>query len=126
MTFTNGKKIITNFKNGSPIGVRRLWNADGKLSELHYYFNETMKGHGWATYLDNYLVYQDSSFIINDIEHSIIVPLNKSQEILAGRFYGAFGMGILEDVHSVDVDISSGAEECILNISWKLKGKTTR
>lgn len=119
VTFTNGMKMITSFKNGSPIGVRRIWTAGGKLQEM-YYFNETRIGPGWTMYQEKYLVYQDQSFIQDRLDLTIIVPLNKSQKILAGKFHSA--LGLLEDVHSVDLEIVSKQEDCITNIALKLKG----
>ena len=111
--------MITNFHQGNSVGLTRVWNPRGNLTQL-YYFNETGRGYGWGMASEKYLIYNDYSLVVDDIKLSLFVPFNKSQDIFAGSYFSI--LGYVEDLHSVDVEISSKKEDCILNLRWKLGG----
>ena len=113
-------KYLSSFQKGDPVGLRRVWGPKGNLREISY-FNETGRGYGWGMDFEKYLIYNDYSLVVDDMKLSLFVPFNKTQNIFAGS-YTIISLGCVEDLHSVDVEISSKKEDCILNLKWTLGG----
>jgi hypothetical protein len=117
----DGSMIIGNFKAGNPLGQRRIWNREGDLVQM-FYSNIRPFGWGWHRYGD-YLILTEDTFIKEDDEEpfSVLVPLNKEEEILVGTFQTH--LMSFEDIHGADVEITSSPDSCILRLNWSAKGK---
>ena len=68
--FEDGDSLISNFKNGRPAGVTRLFNIEGKLRQLSYE-DVMMKGYKWTILHSNYLFYTDVSSFFNNHNDTI-------------------------------------------------------
>lgn len=86
-----------------------------------FYSDIKPKGFSWHVE-QSYLIYQYNSFIAADEEIlSVAIPFNKSEEILVGTYN--YALGILDNVHSAEIQIEFNSDFCILNLTWKPKDK---
>ena len=78
--------IISNFKNGTMIGLQRYYVNKTILTNYFYAIGGRRKSWSWVLW-NGYLIYYDYSYIKEDNASalSILVPVNASEEILVGR-----------------------------------------
>ena len=124
VVFTNGERIVANFSSGIPNGPVRKWKSYNQLSALYYAENHEFltKHRKWKLIKEEFLVWTDESFINeNEESWSVFVPLDLSKEIFVGKLDTI--LGLAEDLHLAEVEITSDESECFLTLNWKLKEK---
>ena len=124
VVFTNGERMVANFSNGVPNGPVRKWKSNNQLSSLYYEENHELltKHRKWKLIKEEFLVWTDKSFINeNEESWSVFVPLDPSKEIFVGKLDTI--LGLAEDLHHAEVEITSDESECFLTLNWKFKEK---
>ena len=122
VVFTNGEKIVANFSNGIPKGPVRKWKHNNQLSSLYHEENHELltKHRKWKLIKEEFLIWTDESIINEDEEFwSVFVPLDLSKEIFVGKLDTI--LGLAEDLHLAEVEITSLESDCFLTLNWKLK-----
>lgn len=107
----HGKTYMSDFANGRPCGIVRVWNDKSELVEVFHSATVSMK---WSLEKSKYLLFQGLP-----TEKSLMVPLNVSELIYAGHLHPT--VKTLYEVESVNVMI--GRNNCILHPDWKSSRK---
>ena len=96
-----------------------MWNSDKNLTNL-VYIDGQPKSMCWS-YFQDYLIWEDCSIVKESSElWSLLVPLNSTKDILIGKIYSenSFEFGVGEEIHSVNVHITSENDSCFLTLEW--------
>ena len=80
------------------------------------------KGKSWRL-LDKYLFWSSEEAFYQSADEiwTIFIPLNTTEEILVGK-YDKY-IQLAQDLHSVDITITSSDEDCFLTLSHKILDK---
>ena len=74
--------------------------------------------------VDKYLLWTSISSIAHKDEkdlHTVFISFDKSDEILVGHFDDT--LGIVTDVHEIDVKVASSKGDCFMELDWTLVAK---
>ena len=122
---TNGRIILSNFVHGLPFGPTRTWESnDERLQSYSYQSKQSAItiGRKWVRHKDMLVWTSESSLVQNEDELcSIVVPMNTSDEIVAGKYNSA--TGLVDQLYSTDIEISSSPKDCLLSLSLTLLSK---
>ena len=123
VTLSNSRVILSNFVNGSPFGPTRTWKANDEI--LHSYSYQAKRssmsiGRKWIRYKEMLIWTSESSYVQDEDKElwSILVPMNVSEDIVAGKYNSLTGM--VDQVHSVDVKITNQSKDCLLSLTTKI------
>ena len=101
-------------------GLKRTWNSYKNLTNFVYVDGQQPKSKCWS-YFQDYLIWEDCSMVKENSEvWSLLIPLNSSKDILSGKIYyeKGFDFGVSEEIHNVNVQITSKNDACFLNLEW--------
>ena len=95
------------------------------FSELKYLesHDQLIKYRQWRK-VGKYLLWTTISSIVHKDEkglQTIFIPFEESDEILVGHFDDT--LGIVTDVHEVDVKVTISKKYCFMELDWKLRAK---
>ena len=93
------------------------------FTELKYIESNLIKHRQWRK-VDKYLLWTSFSSIVHkDVKdlQTILIPFEKSDNVLVGHFDDS--LGIVKNVHEVDLKVISSKEDCFMELDWTLRGK---
>ena len=93
------------------------------FTELKYIESNLIKHRQWRK-VDKYLLWTSFSSIVHkDVKdlQTILIPFEKSDNVLVGHFDDS--LGIVKNVHEVDLRVISSKEDCFMELDWTLRGK---
>ena len=121
---------ISNYVNGEAHGAERMWDPRKKLFSYSYRIKSQKKSKCWKAD-ETYLYVTDyCSFVQEDDDFSsiILIPFNSDEEILVGTFntlrlIGGTAEGVIEELHSANIEITSSDKDCFMMLKWHLENK---
>ena len=121
---------ISNYVNGEAHGAERMWDPSKKLFSYSYRIKSQKISKCWKAD-ETYLYVTDyCSFIQEDDDFSsiVLIPFDVDEEILVGTFnalrlIGGTAEGVIEELHSANIEITSSDKDCFMMLKWHLENK---
>ena len=128
MTLQDKSTTISNFVNGEAHGAERLWGPDKKLFSYSYRIKRQQKSKCWKAD-ETYIYVSDYCSIVQedeDFSSIILIPFDIKEEILVGTFnvlrlIGGTAEGVIEELHSANLEITSNEKDCFMMLKWHLE-----
>ena len=128
ITLQDNSTAISNFVNGEAHGAERHWDPNKKLFSYSYGIKRQQKSKCWKAD-ETYIYVSDYCSIVqedDDFSSIILIPFDIEEEILVGtfnalRFIGGMAEGVIEELHSANLEITSNEKDCFMILKWHLE-----